>query len=187
MILRVLFNKVRMLKYSLLSENRNICGHPLKHQPVLFKGSGSIKFVGIVNLGWPSSPFLYSGYSYLEARNPETTIIINDGTFINNNVVIIGEGEGITIGKNVLIGFNCEILDSDFHDLSPIPEKRKNGKAKMGKVIIEDNVFIGNNCSILKGVTIGENSVIANSSVVGKSIPPNVSAAGNPCRMVRNL
>lgn len=87
----------------------------------------------------------------------------------------------------MLIGFNCEILDSDFHDLSPIPDKRKNGKAKMGKVVIENNVFIGSNCSILKGVTIGENSVIANSSVVVRSIPPNVIAEGNPCRIVKNL
>lgn len=185
--IKVIINKVRKLKYSFLSENMNIDGYHVQYQPVLFKGSGLIQFKGNVCLGWPDSPFFFSGYSYIEARNPGTKIIINDGTMINNSVIIIGAGEGISIGENVLIGYNCEIIDSDFHDLSPNPEKRKNGNIKTKKVVIENNVFIGNNCSILKGVTIGENSVIANSSVVVRSIPPNVIAAGNPCKIVRYL
>jgi len=101
--IRILFNKVRLLKYAVLSENRNIYGHPIKHQPVLFKGSGSIQFVGIVNLGWSHSPFFYSGYSYIESRSPDTKIIINDGTFINNNVTVISEGEGKSMEKMCLL------------------------------------------------------------------------------------
>lgn len=54
-------------------------------------------------------------------------------------------------------------------------------------VFISDNVWVGANVTILKGVTIGENSLIGIGSVVTKSIPANVVAAGNPCRIIRNL
>ncbi len=51
-------------------------------------------------------------------------------------------------------------------------------------ITIENNVFIGYNCLILKGVTIGENSVIGANSVVSNSIPKNSIAIGNPCKLV---
>lgn len=54
-------------------------------------------------------------------------------------------------------------------------------------MIIEDNVFIGNNVKIPKGVRIGKNSVIAYGSIVTKSIPANVIAGGNPAKMVRKI
>ena len=56
-----------------------------------------------------------------------------------------------------------------------------------GVRVISENVFIGDNVTILKGVTIGVNSVIGNGSIVTKSIPDNVIAAGNPARVIRNI
>jgi acetyltransferase-like isoleucine patch superfamily enzyme len=89
----------------------------------------------------------------------------------------------IVIGNNVLIGANSMLIDNDFHN--PDPDKRLSGDDIPARpIIIEDNVFIGTNCMILKGITIGENSVIGANSVVVNSIPKNSIAIGNPCKVV---
>ena len=53
--------------------------------------------------------------------------------------------------------------------------------------IIKDNVFLGSNVVVKKGVTIGENSVVGMNSVVTKDIPANCVAVGNPCRIIKQL
>lgn len=88
----------------------------------------------------------------------------------------------IVIGNNVLIGSSCMILDNDSHHSDPT--KREKGNIPSRPINIEDNVFIGFQCVILKGVTIGKNSVIAANSVVFNSIPENSIAAGNPCKVI---
>ncbi len=94
--------------------------------------------------------------------------------------VSIAAAKSIQIGKNVLIGAFCTIIDNDFHNSNPSRRKAVESKP----VIIKDNVFLGFNCFVLKGVTIGENSVIGANSVVISSIPPNSFAMGNPCKVV---
>ncbi len=93
----------------------------------------------------------------------------------------------IVVGKNVLIGYGCTILDNDAHHSDPI--KRQNNLIPSRPISIQDNVFIGLHCTILKGVIIGENSVIGANSVVFNSIPENSIAVGNPCKVImkRNL
>lgn len=86
----------------------------------------------------------------------------------------------ISIGNNVRIGANSIIMDGDAHQ-----DDSRTSESK--SVFISDNVWVGANVTILKGVTIGENSLIGIGSVVTKSIPANVVAAGNPCRIIRNL
>jgi maltose O-acetyltransferase len=137
-------------------------------------------------IGYDPSPFLYSTYCYIEARNTNSNITIHDNTFINNNCAFIAEGDGIEIHKNSLIGLNCEITDSDFHNLDP--DLRLDATdIKTAKVIIEENVFLGSNVKILKGVRIGKNSVIANGSIVTKDIPANVIAGGIPAKKIKDL
>lgn len=97
----------------------------------------------------------------------------------------MSEGKGIFIGKNSLIGASCEFIDSDFHSLEP--DSRATCPAGTGKVIIGENCFIGSGVKVLKGVKIGKNSVIANGSIVTKSIPENVIAGGVPARVIRKL
>lgn len=122
--------------------------------------------------------------------------------FIDNNAkIIIGNNVGmsstalvahkkIIIGNNVKIGGGVCIYDTDFHSLSSIdrlhPKSDKNNESKSA-VIIEDNVFIGAHSTILKGVTIGTNSIIGACSVVTKSIPPNEIWAGNPAKFIRKI
>lgn len=181
----LVFQYPRVLKYKFLSDNKNIIGSPKYNQPTQLLGGGTIMFGKNINLGVRPSPHLYSGYGYIDARKENSKIIIGNNVWINNNFMIASEGEGIEIGENTLIGLNVEITDSDFHDLHP--ERRMGGIPKTAKVTIEENVFIGSNVKILKGVTIGKNSVIANSSVVTKSIPANVIAGGYPCKVIKKL
>ncbi|MGI6338672.1 MAG: acyltransferase [Bacteroidales bacterium] len=93
---------------------------------------------------------------------------------------IIGAFKSIEIGNNVRCGANTLITDGDWHFDDP-----RSGEPK--EIIIERNVWIGEGVKILKGVTIGENTIIGTGSVVTRNIPPNVVAAGNPCKVIRPL
>jgi acetyltransferase-like isoleucine patch superfamily enzyme len=92
----------------------------------------------------------------------------------------IGCMKRITIGNHVRCGSNTVITDTDWHRDDPrtTPDE---------EVFIQDNVWLGLNVTVLKGVTIGENSIIATGSIVTRSIPPNVIAAGVPAKVIREL
>lgn len=93
--------------------------------------------------------------------------------------------ERIVIGNRVTVGANSTIVDTDFHPLQPSVRLEQPQGALGSAVVIEDDVFIGMNCLVLKGVTIGRGSVIGAGSVVAQDMPPGVIAAGNPARVVR--
>jgi maltose O-acetyltransferase len=97
----------------------------------------------------------------------------------------ISDKTKIEISDNVLIGHNVEIFDSDFHELDP--KNRNSGNHITKPVLIGENVFIGSNCKILKGVNIGRNSIIANGSIVVNDIPENVIAGGIPAKFIKKL
>lgn len=113
-----------------------------------------------------------------------STILPGSKIKIGNNCgfsgTVIGCFSSITIGNNVKCGANTLITDSDWHQDDP-----RSGKAQ--PVVIEDNVWLGEGCKVLKGVTIGKNSVIGAGAVVAKSIPANVVAAGNPCKIIKTI
>ncbi|MDF2189181.1 acyltransferase [Paraflavitalea sp. CAU 1676] len=93
---------------------------------------------------------------------------------------VIGAFRSISIGNHVRCGANTLITDADWH----LDDPRSGEPAP---IVIGDNVWLGVNCTVMKGVTIGANTVIGANSVVTKSIPANVIAAGNPCRVIREL
>jgi acetyltransferase-like isoleucine patch superfamily enzyme len=95
--------------------------------------------------------------------------------------------EQVIIGDHVAVGANSIIVDTDFHPLDPTRREAYPVEANTAPVMIEDHVFIGMNCLILKGVTIGRGSVIGAGSVVSRSIQPGVIAAGNPVRVLREI
>lgn len=112
-------------------------------------------------------------------------------TFSKNSVLKIGSNSGfsgvtigcfdrIEIGKNVKVGANVLITDSDWH----LDDPRVSGPKP---VLIGSNVWLGYGVVVMKGVTIGENSIIGINSVVVKDIPANVLAAGNPCKVLKEI
>ncbi len=110
-------------------------------------------------------------------------IVIGDNCGFS--AVVIGANESITIGNKVMAGANVLITDFDWHSMKP--NERNSGIPQSRPVVISDNVFIGYSSTILKGVTIGENSIIGANSVVTKNIPANVIAAGNPCKVIKAI
>jgi len=95
--------------------------------------------------------------------------------------------EKITIGNNVAIGANCTIVDTDFHPLNPKLRNQNPQDGVSTPIVIGDDVFVGMNCLILKGVTIGRGSVVGAGSVVTKDIPPCVIVGGNPASILREI
>ena len=95
--------------------------------------------------------------------------------------------ESARIGNNVKIGGCVLITDTDAHPMDYMARRSSNEGTKSAPVVIEDDVWIGAHCIILKGVTIGARSVIGAGSVVTKSIPADCVAAGNPCRVIKSL
>lgn len=178
------FVTLRIWKYKLLSDCKRVTGKPNLYVPLLLNGQGKISFGNNVQIGVIASANFYSHYTYLEARNLESEISIGDNVSINNAFSVVAFSK-ITIQNNVLIGNNCSIIDNDGHNLNR--DKRTSVDVQMAAVYIAKNVFLGDNVTILKGVTIGENSIIGNGSIVTKSIPENVIAAGNPAKVIRDL
>ncbi len=175
----------RVWKYRALSSCPNVSGRPIRNQPVLFVGPGEIVLGEGVEFGWRASPLFYTGYCHVEAALPGARIELGDRAEFNNNLMLKSEGPGIRIGRDALFGAHVEVFDSDFHELHPA--RRRGGTPKMAAVDVGENVFVGMGVKILKGVTIGADSVIGAGAVVVCSIPPGVIAAGNPAGVVREL
>jgi acetyltransferase-like isoleucine patch superfamily enzyme len=134
----------------------------------------------------------------------ETALGVNHPTILRTLApgaqIIIGEDVGIsggaicaarkiTIGAETLVGANVIIVDTDFHQVAPVGRRYQKDYGNIGfaEVKVGRNVFIGANALVLKGVQIGDNSVIGAGSVVTRDIPENVIAAGNPCKIIKNL
>lgn len=110
-------------------------------------------------------------------------IEIGENFYANYNLVILDCAK-VTIGDNVLIGPNVGIYTAGH----PLHFELRNEELEFASPItIEDNVWIGGNVVLNPGVTIGRNSVVGSGSVVTKDIPADVVAAGNPCRVIREI
>ncbi len=138
----------------------------------------------------------YAGCSFAIGENGCCTI----GDFTLLNGALIMAEEKIEIGAYCLVSWGVGMADSDFHPLEPaqrlidaqalapyFKDRPPRPKLKTAPVKIGDNVWIGMNAVILKGVTIGDNSIVADGAVVTKSIPANTIVAGNPAAVVKTF
>jgi acetyltransferase-like isoleucine patch superfamily enzyme len=133
----------------------------------------------------------YSNFAGLY-KNTTIAVLPKAELIIGNNCGLSGVSiyatKSIKIGNNVLIGVNCMIWDSDFHQIKAT-DRKFNDKRKIisREIIIGDNVWIGGNSIILKGTKIGENSIIAAGSVVSGKIPKNQVWGGNPAKFMYSI
>ncbi len=117
-------------------------------------------------------------------------------TFSQNAVISIGENNrlngttiqcktAITIGNDCLIG-SCMLIDQDFHSIHAT--KRNNPEfIKSAPITIGNKVWLAGQSAILKGVTVGDEAVVAFRAVVTKNVPPKTVAAGNPAQVVKEI
>ena len=120
-------------------------------------------------------PPFYCDYGY--------NIKTGKGVFFNFNCTLLDIAT-IKIGEKTIIGPNAQIYTA----IHPINAEERMTNIEKGKpIIIGKNVWIGGNVTICPGVKIGDKSVIGAGSVVTKDIPANVMAAGNPCKVIKEL
>ncbi len=120
------------------------------------------------------SPF-YCDYGY--------NIEVGDNFYMNVGCIIL-DGARVTFGDNVFVAPHCGFYTAGH----PLDHERRNlGLEYALPITIGNNVWIGGHVCVLPGVSIGDNSVIGAGSVVNKDIPAGVLAAGNPCRVIREI
>ena len=116
-------------------------------------------------------------------RQPDTgSITVGDYVLMSPGTRISASDE-ITIGDSVMMANSVYITDSDWHGIYDRTERSEQATP----VHVGNNVWLGDHCVVLKGVTIGENSVVAANAVVSKDVPANVVVAGNPAKVVKEL
>lgn len=112
-----------------------------------------------------------------------SNITVGDNFYTNHNVTIL-DGAPVTFGDNVFIAPGC-VFSTAGHPIDV--EQRNQGLEIALPITVGDNVWIGANVTVIPGVTIGSNTVIGAGSVVTRDIPDGVVAAGNPCRVIREV
>lgn len=112
-----------------------------------------------------------------------TNCYLGKNVFLNHGVYLM-DGAAIHIGEGCLLGPGCGLYTAQ-HPLDP--HARSRGLERALPITLGENVWLGAGVLVLPGVTIGSGSVIGAGSVVTRDIPANVVAAGNPCRVLREI
>jgi acetyltransferase-like isoleucine patch superfamily enzyme len=142
-----------------------------------FSGKGKLVLQDGVNLWAHAEKNIFQTFS------PIAEIIIGKNSRLNGGFFQCREK--IEIGENCLVG-SCHLMDTDFHHADP--EKRLNTKnIPTKKIKVGKNVWLAGQSAVLKGVTIGDNAVVAFRSVVVKDVEANTVVAGNPGREVKRI
>lgn len=178
---RWFFNYIDSLSLESLSLGKNCCFHvPVR----VSDGRGKLQIGEDNCFGYYCAPKSGDGALLIQSRKSGAEIRIGTKNSFSNNVTIIAN-EKIVFGNGCRIGDNVSIFDCDFHELDPAHRGRSHGPTR--PVTIGNNVWIGSRVTVLKGVTIGDNSVVGAMSLVTRSIPPDCIAAGNPARVISKL
>jgi len=127
--------------------------------------------------------FNYYGCIEIQPRYKDALIEIGDKINTNNNIFICAANH-IKIGNNTLIGQNVVIMDFEAHGINP---EKRNEVGQIGEVIIDENVWIGNNVTILKNSHIGKNTIVAAGAIVSGNFPENVIIGGIPAKIIKQI
>lgn len=166
-------------KYRLLRGDRVQFGPGFQaNRKLVIRGPGRVAFGANVN-AWAH-----------EERNVILTFSPAGTITIGSNVRLNGVGLmakcGITIGDNCILG-SALLVDTDFHSLQRDRATNPDAPVLSVPITVEQNVWLAGQTVVLKGVTIGANSVVGFRAVVTRDVPADVVVAGNPARVVRGL
>ena len=148
---------------------------------------GSISFGDncVINSRFKSNLVGKANPMVFECRNDGSITI---GNYTGLSFAVISSRIGIVIGNNVKVGGNVRIFDHDYHSLNYLDRRvgqSDQQNARSAPIQIGDDVFIGTNTIILKGVAIGNRAIIGAGSVVGCDIPSDEIWGGNPVRCLK--
>lgn len=115
--------------------------------------------------------------------SPGRNLVVGDHVDLAKDVLITTSG-GVSIGDRALIGYRTQIISSN-HSIPPIGQPFPISGDEHAPVKIEKDVWIGANCIITPGVTIGEGAVVAGGSVVTKDVPANAIVGGVPAKLIK--
>jgi acetyltransferase-like isoleucine patch superfamily enzyme len=153
----------------------------MEHIPYLH-GSGTIVLGDDVTFGGMLT-FIFGNRG---ATHPE--VIIGDHTFLGHGTAFV-VSSSVRVGNHCLLAGEVRISDYDGHPIDAA--RRRAGEPTpldaIRPVVIGDDVWIGNNVIVLKGVHIGDRSIVGAGAVVTRDVPPDVVVAGNPARVVKQL
>jgi len=162
--------------------NWRLFGCPVIHK---YKGSRIVIGNNFTMRNWYSSNPLGVNKSFLTTLSKDSVIIIGDSVGISGSVICaVNE---IHIGKNTLIGAGTKIFDNDFHSINFEERGKDTENIKSGKITIGENVLIGANCILIKGVTVGNNCIIGAGSVVTGELEDNSVYSGNPIKFIKKI
>jgi acetyltransferase-like isoleucine patch superfamily enzyme len=148
--------------------------------PVTLRGRPRIVNQGRLTIG--SRVRLDSTVATLELVSlPGGHLEIGDNVFINHGTSIVASAH-VRIGRDSLIGTHVMVMDCDFHTV-----ETKAWDTTGSPVLIGERVWLANRSIVLKGVTIGDDSVVGAGSVVTRDVPPRTLVAGNPARVIRSF
>jgi len=139
----------------------------------------------IINSCMSANPIGGDTRTILSVKN-SATLTLGNNVGISNTAIVCHEA--VTIGDRTIIGGGTKIYDTNFHSL----DYRERGdylneNVKTKPVVIGEDVFVGGHCIILKGVTIGDRSIIGAGSVVTRSVPADEVWGGNPAVCIRKI
>ena len=137
-----------------------------------------------INSSVSSNPTGGNIYTILSV-DPGAVLEIGNGSGLSNCAIVAKKH--IKIGESVKIGTSVKIYDSDFHSKDSFERNFGADIPECKEIYIKNGAFIGGHSIILKGVTIGENSIVGAGSVVTKDIPDNEIWGGNPAKKIKKI
>jgi len=187
----------------MISYLRKMLHHLLSAEPAYVKGPDSVLYSTstIINALGKKENIAIGNFCHIKGElfifGHGGRIEIGDYCYLGFNSRV-WSAKNIRIGNRVLISHNCNIFDNDTHPLEPEARHRQyveiitTGHPKVidlqeEEIIIEDDVLIGANATVLKGVTLGKASIVGTGSVVTRNVPPYTVVAGNPAQVVKEL